>query len=157
MLPWKPPEALSMAVLMPIISPAELSSGPPELPGLMAASVWITLRMLRPVSEGRTRPSALTTPVVRGRLKPYGLPMAIAISPPRPGADVPARPAAGLVDASQHLLALHEARAAALHDRRLRSSVPGSHCWDSVSCVKPRFRSQFQVAYHQRGCQQAGY
>lgn len=30
-----------VAVLMPIISPAALTSGPPELPALMAASVWI--------------------------------------------------------------------------------------------------------------------
>ena len=30
-----------IAVLMPITSPARLSSGPPELPGLMAASVWM--------------------------------------------------------------------------------------------------------------------
>ncbi|SLA66416.1 Uncharacterised protein [Mycobacteroides abscessus subsp. abscessus] len=30
-----------MAVLMPISRPAESSSGPPELPGLIAASVWI--------------------------------------------------------------------------------------------------------------------
>ena len=29
-----------MAVLMPTTSPFVLKSGPPELPGLMAASVW---------------------------------------------------------------------------------------------------------------------
>jgi hypothetical protein len=29
-----------MAELMPITSPRVLTSGPPELPGLMAASVW---------------------------------------------------------------------------------------------------------------------
>ncbi len=33
---------LMIAVLMPMTSPRTLSSGPPELPGLMAASVWIT-------------------------------------------------------------------------------------------------------------------
>ena len=33
-------------VLMPIISPLELRRGPPELPGLMAASVWIMSRMM---------------------------------------------------------------------------------------------------------------
>ena len=32
---------LMIAVLMPITSPRTLSSGPPELPGLIAASVWI--------------------------------------------------------------------------------------------------------------------
>ena len=30
-----------IAVLIPITSPARFSSGPPELPGLMAASVWM--------------------------------------------------------------------------------------------------------------------
>ena len=30
-----------IAVLMPTTSPSALTSGPPELPGLMAASVWI--------------------------------------------------------------------------------------------------------------------
>ena len=30
-----------MAVLMPMTSPLRLISGPPELPGLMAASVWM--------------------------------------------------------------------------------------------------------------------
>jgi hypothetical protein len=32
----------SMAKLTPTTLPARSSSGPPELPGLMAASVWIT-------------------------------------------------------------------------------------------------------------------
>ena len=35
------PLGLKMAVLMPMSLPAESRSGPPELPGLMAASVWI--------------------------------------------------------------------------------------------------------------------
>ena len=30
-----------MAELMPITSPSKLNSGPPELPWLMAASVWM--------------------------------------------------------------------------------------------------------------------
>ncbi len=35
-------------VLMPMTSPRELSSGPPELPGLMAASVWMASSMGAP-------------------------------------------------------------------------------------------------------------
>ncbi len=38
-IPWAPAR---MATLTPTSSPLTLSSGPPELPGLMAASVWIS-------------------------------------------------------------------------------------------------------------------
>ena len=34
---WLPPAS---AVLMPTTSPAAFTSGPPEFPGLIAASVW---------------------------------------------------------------------------------------------------------------------
>ncbi len=37
--PCDPPLMLKMKELMPTTSPAELTSGPPELPGLMEASV----------------------------------------------------------------------------------------------------------------------
>ena len=36
------PVLVRMELLTPMTSPARLSSGPPELPGLMAASVWMT-------------------------------------------------------------------------------------------------------------------
>ena len=70
-----------IAVLTPITSPRELSSGPPELPGLSAASVWITSGISRPVLARMLRPSALTMPAVTVCSKPSGLPIAIAISP----------------------------------------------------------------------------
>ncbi len=38
-IPMYPPERLKIAVFMPITSPLRLISGPPELPGLIAASV----------------------------------------------------------------------------------------------------------------------
>ena len=38
-----PVESRSTAVLMPMTAPAASSSGPPLLPGLIAASVWIRL------------------------------------------------------------------------------------------------------------------
>ena len=37
--PWLPPEWLRIAVLMPMSRPSMPTSAPPELPGLMAASV----------------------------------------------------------------------------------------------------------------------
>ena len=38
--PCEPPEREKIAVLMPTSRPVRSTSGPPELPGLMAASVW---------------------------------------------------------------------------------------------------------------------
>ena len=38
------PLMVAIAELTPITRPCSLTSGPPELPGLMAASVWIALR-----------------------------------------------------------------------------------------------------------------
>ena len=55
---------LMIAVLMPITSADDDTSGPPELPGLSAASVWITSSMVRPLTERIERPSADTTPAV---------------------------------------------------------------------------------------------
>src|SRR5882724_170819 len=65
-----------MAVLTPITSPAEFIRGPPLLPGLRAASVWITLSISRPELARNERARALTTPAVTVAWKPYGLPMA---------------------------------------------------------------------------------
>ena len=66
-MPWAPP---MMAVLMPTTLPEASARGPPELPGLMAASVWMTFSIgpaaLWPRME---RPSALTTPAVTAALE----------------------------------------------------------------------------------------
>ncbi len=40
-MPIEPPVGEMMAVLMPTTSPSMLNSGPPELPLLIAASVWM--------------------------------------------------------------------------------------------------------------------
>ena len=40
------------------------AGGPPEFPGLSAASVWITLSISRPERVRNERPRALTTPAV---------------------------------------------------------------------------------------------
>ena len=69
-----------MAVLTPITSPRTLSSGPPELPGLIAASVWI-IGCSRPGIGKNGRPIALTTPTVTVWPRLKGLPMAITQSP----------------------------------------------------------------------------
>ena len=46
----------NLAVVMPMTSPRMLKRGPPELPGLMAASVWIMLMMAPPVVISRSLP-----------------------------------------------------------------------------------------------------
>ena len=56
-----------------------VASAPPELPGLSAASVWITSSTIRaavPSRVGSERPSALTTPAVTVPESPSGLPIA---------------------------------------------------------------------------------
>ena len=42
-IPMNPPVRVLMAVLMPMTSPWRLTRGPPLLPGLIAASVWMRL------------------------------------------------------------------------------------------------------------------
>ena len=61
--------------------PAASSSGPPELPGLIAASVWSTLSMAKPFGALMRRWTAEMTPVVSVRSRPKGLPIAIVGSP----------------------------------------------------------------------------
>ena len=57
------------------------SSGPPELPGLIGASVWITLSISKPLGAWMRRPRPDTMPSVAVRSSPNGLPIAIAVSP----------------------------------------------------------------------------
>ncbi len=56
--------SVAMAVLMPTIAPFASSSGPPELPGLMAASVWMRLFSVVSLSVEMLRPLADTIPLV---------------------------------------------------------------------------------------------
>src|SRR4051794_26727273 len=69
--------------LMPITRPAASSSGPPELPGLMAASVCTAPGIEKPLGASISRPSAETMPVVTVPERPNGEPIAIAASPGR--------------------------------------------------------------------------
>src|SRR5215471_5682258 len=83
------------AVLMPTTSPWEDTSGPPELPGLSAASVWITSSMSRPERARSDRPSAETTPVVTVDSNPSGLPMAITSWPRLSSLELPSAAGGG--------------------------------------------------------------
>src|ERR1700752_2928619 len=76
------------AVLMPITSPPDDTSGPPELPGFSAASVWITSSIIRPPIERIERPSAHppAPPGLPGVPRPTGLAPA-PVPPPADRAD----------------------------------------------------------------------
>ena len=66
-MPWA---GAITAVLMPITRPAPETKGPPELPGLSGASVWMTLSSRLPARVRRVRPRALTIPAVTVQVKP---------------------------------------------------------------------------------------
>ena len=69
-------EAVRMEELMPTTAPVMSTSGPPELPGLIAASVWIAGYVVElpslsePTLTGRS--SALTMPLVTVESRPNG-------------------------------------------------------------------------------------
>ena len=71
---------------MPITSPRVLNSGPPELPGFTATSVWMKGTK---VSSGSALPLALTTPALTLFSKPNGEPMASTHSPTRKSCALP--------------------------------------------------------------------
>ena len=56
-------------------------SGPPELPWLIGASVWIESEIENPPGESIERSSALTMPLVTVPGRPNGLPIAMTASP----------------------------------------------------------------------------
>ena len=60
--PWPPPVAI--CELMPITRPFASRSGPPELPGLIEASVWITSGIVKPLGAWISRWRPETMPVV---------------------------------------------------------------------------------------------
>ena len=62
--PLKLPEVVAICSLMPITLPYWSSSGPPELPWLMAASVWMPSGITAPLGACRSRPSPETMPCV---------------------------------------------------------------------------------------------
>ncbi len=80
-MPALAPEGLAICVFTPMSRPALSRSGPPEFPGLIAASVWTTSWILRPVTDSIVRPSALTMPVVSVSSRPNGFPIAKTFCP----------------------------------------------------------------------------
>ncbi len=79
--PWPLVLLVSIWSLRPITWPAALISGPPELPGLIGASVWIAFGIVNWLGALIVRPTALTMPAVTVFASPNGLPIAITLSP----------------------------------------------------------------------------
>src|SRR5436305_1014559 len=69
-MPWLPPFSVAMATLAPARRPNWSKSGPPELPGLIGASVWISSTS---VTRSSRRPLALMMPCVTVCFSPLGL------------------------------------------------------------------------------------
>ena len=76
---------------MPSTRPRASSSGPPELPGLIAASVWIASPIPKRVSDSMLRSTAEITPTESDWRSPNGLPMAATGSPTVMLAELPRR------------------------------------------------------------------
>lgn len=83
-----------MAVLTPCRLPLTSISAPPELPGLMAASVWMKFSKL--LMPSWLRPSAETMPLVTVWPTPKGLPMASTWSPTWSSSELPSTIAGSL-------------------------------------------------------------
>ena len=89
-----------MAASTPMTWPCALTSGPPELPGLIGASVWMasknTCGVVPAVWPGWTgRSTALTMPLVTVSARPSGEPMAMTGSPTATEVSYPASGRAG--------------------------------------------------------------
>ena len=79
--PSLPPESLRICEFMPTTCPSVSRSGPPELPWLIAASVWIESGIVKCVRPSIDRCSALTIPLVTVSERPNGEPIATTPSP----------------------------------------------------------------------------
>ncbi len=76
--PSLPPPLDRMAMLIPTTSPFMFTRGPPELPGLIAASVWRKSWFSTPARSRSTscRPRPLMIPWLTEWCRPNGLPIA---------------------------------------------------------------------------------
>ena len=85
-----PVESVATAVLMPTTAPVASTSGPPELPGLIAASVWIRLVIRWPLSTAMSRPLPDRIPLVtENEYIPSGMPIATTSWPTLSPSEVP--------------------------------------------------------------------
>ena len=86
-MPILPPDCEKICELMPITLPFMSNIGPPELPWLIEASVWMKRSFAPPAPV--TRWTAEMIPAVTVPPRPNGLPIAITQSPTRAWAESP--------------------------------------------------------------------
>mmetsp|Transcript_92971 Transcript_92971/g.258978 ORF Transcript_92971/g.258978 Transcript_92971/m.258978 type:complete len:244 (-) Transcript_92971:701-1432(-) len=87
--PAKVPLPLRMAVFTPMTLPSLFNKGPPLLPGLIEASVWMTPLIGRPPAPSIVRDTPLTMPRLRLCSRPNGLPKAKTSWPTTTSPEVP--------------------------------------------------------------------
>ena len=80
-MPALAPDGEKIAVFIPIKFPEESSSGPPEFPGLIAASDCMTLVIGLPMGDLTSRPRPEMIPAVSVWSSPNGFPIAKANCP----------------------------------------------------------------------------
>ena len=90
-MPAGPPASLRIWALIPITRPGASSSGPPELPWAIGASIWIASINWKcgAVRAAIDRPTAETTPTASESSLPSGLPIAATGSPTATSAERP--------------------------------------------------------------------
>src|ERR1700748_399297 len=81
-MPTLPPEGEKIIEFMPITWPRRSKVGPPEVPRLMGASIWMKVVYCW-VESRLLRPSEDTMPAVTELDRPKGLPTATTQSPTR--------------------------------------------------------------------------
>ena len=79
--PDETPPRVAIDELMPMTSPRELHSAPPELPRLIVASVWIASIRIESLCVSNHRPFELTMPTLTELSKPSWFPTASTHSP----------------------------------------------------------------------------
>ena len=91
--PSLPPPLEAIELLIPMTSPFMLTSGPPEFPGLIAASVWRKSWFSTSCSSSMCRPRALMIPWLTEWVRPKGLPRARTQVPTAASSLLPSRAA----------------------------------------------------------------
>ena len=86
---WSALPSVAIWSAMPTTLPSASSTGPPELPGFIAASVWIACATVKPLGAWMVRSTPETMPVLRLRSYPNGSPMAATGAPTPTDAELP--------------------------------------------------------------------